>query len=101
MARVKVNSESVARGAKWMIEKRKSGLHTITKRGELLWRCLIASRMRGSAEDEEVILSTRTMSMAQIKRSFSRRVMSALSEEVLGSGRWERASVAPIAMPGV
>ena len=29
-ARVKVNSESVTRGAKWIIEKRRSGLHTVT-----------------------------------------------------------------------
>ena len=30
IARVKVNSESVIRGAKWMIEKRRSGLCTVT-----------------------------------------------------------------------
>ena len=31
MARVKVNSESVARGAKWIIEKRRSGPRTVTQ----------------------------------------------------------------------
>ena len=32
--RVKVNGESVVRGAKWMIEKRRSGLCTVTVRRE-------------------------------------------------------------------
>lgn len=71
------------------------------KRGDLLCRLLIASRTRRSVEDEEVILLTRAVSMVQIKRLVGRRVISVLSVEVSGLGRQERASVGPIAMPGV
>ena len=64
-------------------------------------RCCRASRTKGSEGVEEVILFTRAMSMAQIKRSLGRRVTLVLSEEVSGSARCERALAGPIAEPGI
>ena len=64
---------------------------------ERFWR---AETTRGSDNEEEEILSTRATSIARINRSSGRMVMSTLSEEVLGSGKQDKASAGPIAEPG-
>ena len=57
------------------------------KRGEPTERFWRAEATRGSDDEEEVILSMRAMSIAQINRLSGRTVTSMLSEEVSGSGK--------------
>ena len=56
---------------------------------------------KGSDREEEVILSTRVVSMAWINKSSGRMVMSTLSNEVSGLGKWDKASAGPIAELGI
>ena len=83
------------------MEKHQSAREEQGNKGEPSERHCKASKTSGLVEVEEVILSTRAVSMAQIKRSSGRSVTLLLSEEVSGSTRQERALVGPIAEPGV
>ena len=81
-------------------EKCQSAKEEWGKKGDPTERLFKASRTKGSEAVEEVILATRAVLIARMKRLSGRRVMLVLSEEILGLARQERASAGPIMEPG-